>query len=573
MKNYVKDLFALTDNGARDTIKATLSSLWVYFINMVPPTLLLFLMDELLLQNIKNPLLYISISIITLIVMWYLLKLEYTRSFNSTYKESASLRLNIADTLRKLPLSYFSKHNLSDLAQTIMTDVAAIEHALSHSIPKMLAMTIFFPIILILSILGNLILGLAVMVPTILSVILLFISKKNFKTRSVLLFSTLRDISDSYQESIELQKEIASFNLQNENKRKINGLLESSENIRLSNESLVILIVSLSDFLSITSIGLVLVIGINHLINGQINILYLLGYLLLAIKMRDLVAVSKEGILETFHISSSIERIKEIQNIPHQTGNDIELKTFDIEFKNVSFSYSEDTKVLDNISFTAKQNEVTALVGTSGSGKTSIFRIISRLYDHNSGEILVGGVNIKEISTQSLFNYISMVFQDVTLFDLSVMDNIRIGKIDASDEEVIKAAQLANCMDFIEKLPDGFNTKIGENGAELSGGERQRLSIARAFLKNAPILLLDEIASSLDVDNEKKIQESLNKLIENKTVLIISHRLKSIQNVDKIVVINDGNVERIGKHDDLISSSPSYNNLIVKSKLTEEFVY
>ncbi|AFN35777.1 ABC transporter ATP-binding protein [Taylorella equigenitalis] len=573
MKNYVKDLFALTDNGARDTIKATLSSLWVYFINMVPPTLLLFLMDELLLQNIKNPLLYISISIITLIVMWYLLKLEYTRSFNATYKESASLRLNIADTLRKLPLSYFSKHNLSDLAQTIMTDVAAIEHALSHSIPKMLAMTIFFPIILILSILGNLILGLAVMVPTILSVILLFISKKNFKTRSVLLFSTLRDISDSYQESIELQKEIASFNLQNENKRKINGLLESSENIRLSNESLVILIVSLSDFLSITSIGLVLVIGINHLINGQINILYLLGYLLLAIKMRDLVAVSKEGILETFHISSSIERIKEIQNIPHQTGNDIELKTFDIEFKNVSFSYSEDTKVLDNISFTAKQNEVTALVGTSGSGKTSIFRIISRLYDHNSGEILVGGVNIKEISTQSLFNYISMVFQDVTLFDLSVMDNIRIGKIDASDEEVIKAAQLANCMDFIEKLPDGFNTKIGENGAELSGGERQRLSIARAFLKNAPILLLDEIASSLDVDNEKKIQESLNKLIENKTVLIISHRLKSIQNVDKIVVINDGNVERIGKHDDLISSSPSYNNLIVKSKLTEEFVY
>ncbi|CCG17876.1 ABC transporter, ATP-binding protein [Taylorella equigenitalis 14/56] len=573
MKNYVKDLFALTDNGARDTIKATLSSLWVYFINMVPPTLLLFLMDELLLQNIKNPLLYISISIITLIVMWYLLKLEYTRSFNATYKESASLRLNIADTLRKLPLSYFSKHNLSDLAQTIMTDVAAIEHALSHSIPKMLAMTIFFPIILILSILGNLILGLAVMVPTILSVILLFISKKNFKTRSVLLFSTLRDISDSYQESIELQKEIASFNLQNENKRKINGLLESSENIRLSNESLVILIVSLSDFLSITSIGLVLVIGINHLINGQINILYLLGYLLLAIKMRDLVAVSKEGILETFHISSSIERIKEIQNIPHQTGNDIELKPFDIEFKNVSFSYSEDTKVLDNISFTAKQNEVTALVGTSGSGKTSIFRIISRLYDHNSGEILVGGVNIKEISTQSLFNYISMVFQDVTLFDLSVMDNIRIGKIDASDEEVIKAAQLANCMDFIEKLPDGFNTKIGENGAELSGGERQRLSIARAFLKNAPILLLDEIASSLDVDNEKKIQESLNKLIENKTVLIISHRLKSIQNVDKIVVINDGNVERIGKHDDLISSSPSYNNLIVKSKLTEEFVY
>lgn len=573
MINYIKRLFALTEDGARDTIKASLSSLWVYFISMVPAFLLLVLVDELILENIKNPILYITIAILTIVLMWQLLTKEYTQSFITTYKESASLRINIANTLKKLPLSYFSKHNLSDLAQTIMSDVAAIEHALSHSVPKVLAMAIFFPIILILSLLGNALLGLSVMIPTILSVLLLFLSRKTIKSKSELLFNTLRNISDSYQESIELQKEIASFNLQNENKRKINDLLDSSENIRLSNESSTILLVSISDVLSILSIGLVLLVGINLLINGEINIIYLLGYLLLAIKMRDIVNVSKEGLLEVFYISPSINRIKEIQNSPHQTGKDMDLDKFDIEFKNVSFSYGPDGKVLENISFTTKQNEVTALVGASGSGKTSLFRIISRLNDHNSGQILIGGINVNNISTQTLYNYISMVFQDVTLFDLSVMENIRIGKVDASDDEVMKAAELANCLDFIEKLPDGFNTKIGENGAELSGGERQRLSIARAFLKNAPILLLDEITSSLDVDNEKKIQDSLNRLIENKTVLIISHRLKSIQNVDKIVVINNGVVESIGKHDDLLNSSPSYKNLIVKSKLTEEFVY
>ena len=225
------------------------------------------------------------------------------------------------------------------------------------------------------------------------------------------------------------------------------------------------------------------------------------------------------------------------------------------------------------MSFTANQGEVTALVGASGSGKTSILRLISRLYDYDGGSILIDGKDIKDISTDSLFKDISIVFQDVTLFNTSVMENIRLGREDASDEEVRKAAELANCMDFIERLPEGFDTAIGENGAELSGGERQRISIARAFLKDAPILILDEISASLDVDNEKKIQESLNKLIKNKTVIIISHRLKSIENVNKIVVIDNGVVETSGTHDELMNKSKVYKNLIQKTKLAEEFNY
>jgi ABC transporter related protein len=225
------------------------------------------------------------------------------------------------------------------------------------------------------------------------------------------------------------------------------------------------------------------------------------------------------------------------------------------------------------VSFTANQGEVTALVGASGSGKTSILRLISRLYDYDGGSILIDGKDIKDISTDSLFKDVSIVFQDVTLFNTSVMENIRLGREDASDEEVRKAAELANCMDFIERLPEGFDTAIGENGAELSGGERQRISIARAFLKDAPILILDEISASLDVDNEKKIQESLNKLIKNKTVIIISHRLKSIENVNKIVVIDNGVVETSGTHDELMNKSKVYKNLIQKTKLAEEFNY
>ncbi len=280
-----------------------------------------------------------------------------------------------------------------------------------------------------------------------------------------------------------------------------------------------------------------------------------------------------QGVLEIFYLAPKIQRIRAMKETSIQEGSDSSLKSFDIELRDVSFSYDNNTPILDHISFTAKQGEVTTLVGASGSGKTSILKLVSRLYDYDEGCILIDGYDIKRVSPASLFSKIAIVFQEVTLFNTSILENIRIGNSQASDEEVKKAARLANCEDFIEKLPDGYHTLVGENGSSLSGGERQRLSIARAFLKNAPILILDEITASLDVENEKRIQESLNRLIQDKTVLIISHRLKSIEKVNKIVVMDQGKVVDQGTHSELYRRSEIYKNLIKKTKLSEKFVY
>ena len=573
MKKFYKKRFCLTDKGAKDLTKSTISSFLVYCINMVPAFILMMLTDELLLKNVKSPYLYLGVSIVTLVLMYVLLAKEYDDLYTTTYEESANLRINIAETLSKLPLSYFSKHNLSDISQTIMADVEKVEHAMSHSIPKVGGMVLFFPLIGIMLMIGNFKMGLAVMIPTILSFILIPIAKKSQVKGNKKYHKVLRENSEKFQETIELQQEINSFNLSDEVKTSLYKQMDESEKIHLKVEESSIITLGLSAMFSFVSIAVVSYVGISLILSGEIDILYLLGYLMSAIKIKDIFDLSKEGLLEVFSIDPSVERIREIKETEIQEGKDVELNLFDIVFKNVAFSYDEDNKVLKDISFTAKQGEITALVGASGSGKTSILRLISRLYDYDKGQILIDGKDIKNISTDSLFKKISIVFQDVTLFNSSILENIRIGKKDASDEEVVKAATLANCMDFINKLPNGLDTVIGENGSELSGGERQRLSIARAFLKDAPILILDEISSSLDVDNEKKIQESLNKLIKDKTVIIISHRLKSIENVDKIIVIENGHVESQGTHKELIEESKLYNNLLEKTKLAEEFIY
>lgn len=278
------------------------------------------------------------------------------------------------------------------------------------------------------------------------------------------------------------------------------------------------------------------------------------------------------NIAELFDIDVRVDRIKELKNTPVQKGREVELKNFDIEVKDLSFAYGNNP-VLNGVNFSAKQGEVTALVGPSGSGKTTMIRLLSRLYDVDRGEITIGGHSLKDIAPDCLYRQISMVFQDVTLFNGTVMENIRIGRKDASDEEVMEAARKAHCDDFIVKLPEGYQTLIGENGSKLSGGERQRLSIARAFLKDAPILLLDEISASLDVENEMAIQKSLNTLMKNKTVVIISHRMKSIENVNQIVVFEDGRVNGIGRHEELMTRSKLYRNLVEKSSLTEAYVY
>ena len=573
MKNYYKKRYALSEQGAKNLTKATIYCFLTYCINLGPMMILMGLINQLVLGNVSSTLQYIVMAILTLIFMYILLSEEYVSLYNSTYKESANLRKGIAENLAQLPLAYFSKHDLSDLSQTIMSDVERVEHSMSHSIPKVVAMWLFFPLMGLIMLIGNWKLGLAAIIPTLLSFMINPLAKQKEVSEYSRYFNVLRDNSELFQETIELQQEISSFNQADKVKKNLYKKMEESERIHLKVEVLPMLAVGISSSLSYISLAVVLAVGIQLLIHNEISLLYLIGYLIGAIKVKELFDVSREGMTEMSYIEPAIVRIKEIKNAVLQEGEDTDLSSYDIEFKNVSFAYNEDAKVLKDVSFTAKQGEVTALVGISGSGKTSVLRLISRLYDYDTGSILIDGKDIKNISTESLFKNVSIVFQDVTLFNTSIMENIRLGRESATDEEVKEAARLANCMDFIEKLPDGFNTLIGENGAELSGGERQRISIARAFLKDAPVLILDEISASLDVDNEKKIQDSLNKLIKDKTVIIISHRLKSIENVNKIVVIDEGVVETSGNHDELIKDSKVYKNLIEKTKLAEAFNY
>ena len=571
MKNYYKKRYALSEQGAKNLTKATLFCFLTYCINLGPMIILMGLINQLVLGNVSSTVQYIVMAILTLVFMYILLSEEYVSLFNATYKESANLRKGIAKNLAELPLAYFSKHDLSDLSQTIMADVDRIEHAMSHSIPKVVGMWLFFPLMGLMMLIGNWKLGLAAIIPTLLSFLINPLAKQREVSEYSRYFNVLRDNSELFQETIELQQEISSFNQSGKVKKTLYEKMEESERIHLKVEIVPMLAVGISSSLSYISLAVVISVGIQLLMHNEISLLYLIGYIIGAIKVKQLFDISTEGMTEMSYIEPAVKRIKEMKNAVLQEGKDTSLSSYDIEFKNVSFGYNEDTKVLKDVSFIAKQGEVTALVGISGCGKTSILRLVSRLYDYDKGSILIGGEDIKNISTDSLFRNISIVFQDVTLFNTSIMENIRLGRESATDEEVKKAAELANCMDFIDKL--GFDTTIGENGAELSGGERQRLSIARAFLKDAPILILDEISASLDVDNEKKIQDSLNKLIKDKTVIIISHRLKSIENVDKIVVIDEGAVEISGNHNELMEHSKVYKNLIEKTKLAEAFNY
>lgn len=573
MKQFYKERFALTERGAENLAKATVSSFLVYCINMVPAILVMFFAQQILDNVAQNNIFYLLASIATLCVMFILLYSEYDKLYKTTYEESANLRIETAGNLSRLPLSYFSKHDISDISQTIMADVEGIEHAMSHSIPKVGGMLLFFPIISLLMLLGNWKLGLAVIIPTLLSFVFIPLSKglqvKGFKKH----YDILRRNSEAFQENIEMQMEIKSYGLVGRMQRDLYGKMEETENVQFKSELAVACAIAISTLFGYISLAIVMLVGIRLILAGELSVLYLLGYFLAAVKIKESMDASKEGIMEIYYLTPKIDRIRQIRKQELQHGEDCVIENFDICLKDVDFSYKQGVKVLDGCSFRAKQGEVTAIVGASGSGKTSILRLISRLYDYEDGEIVIDGKELKDISTDSLFSKISIVFQDVTLFNTTVMENIRLGRQSATDDEVKKAAKLANCTEFIDKLSEGYETIIGENGAELSGGERQRISIARAFLKNAPILILDEIAASLDVDNEKKIQDSINQLVMGKTVLIISHRMKSIENANKIVVLNSGAVEAQGTHAELLRTSDTYRNLIEKTELAEGFKY
>ena len=573
MKTYLKNRYGLTDKGAEGALVAIRYSSLKTLSYMLPMFLLMYVMQGLLNLGDFSPWISVIAYVIIALLMIFVINRDYITTYNETYKESANLRIEISEIIKDLPLSFYSSRDLTDLSQTIMKDVEAIEHGLSHAVSGFYGFIINLLIISILLLIGNLKLGLAVIVPIYISAILSLLSGKIQKKGVSSYYKEQRKSSKMFQELIDLSTEIKSYNLTEEKEKSGVDFVRSLEKEHIKSELGQVIPNVFATVVANLSLALAIYVGLNSLIDGEINILYFAAYLFASARLIDGVAAFSAFYMELMYIDSPVEKIKALRNEKIQRGKRADLKSFDIKGDKVSFSYLDDKKVIDNISFKALQGKTTALVGPSGCGKSTLIKLVARLYDYDSGEITIDGKEIKNIATQDLFKHISMVFQDVTLFNGSVMENIRLGRSSASDEEVLEAARLANCDDFVKKLPRGYETEIGENGSNLSGGERQRISIARAFLKDAEIILLDEIAASLDVENEKYIQESLNKLTKNKTVIIISHRMKSIENVDQIIVMKDGKIEDFGKHEELIERSKTYKKMIESSNKSEEFVY
>ena len=573
MKALLKRKFSLTDSGVEAVRRAAFAS---FLVNVGYMALMLIAMHygDNVLQGVMKPAwYYLGIIAVTLVVLYVIIDREYVLTFNATYEEATALRLEIAERLRELPLAYFSRHDLSDLAQTIMQDVTDIEHAMSHSIPRCIAYVFFLIVMAILLLVSNPVLGLAALIPLSVGLVLMFLSQKAQKRWTEKYFWKTRETTEAFQEAIELQREIKSCGFEEENYKAVAASLDNAERLRLRAELTQAMPILLSTAIMKLSIGVIAVVSAALLRASAVQLIYVIGFLLASMRLVDAVGAMEDYFAEFFYLDARVKRINELRNTPTQTGMEIDLKHFDVELRDVHFAYNEETNVVNGASFVAKQNQVTAIVGPSGCGKSTILRLISRLYDYDSGSIIIDGRDIRKVSTDALFDKVSFVFQDVILFNASVLDNIRMGRPDATDEEVRRAARQANCEEFVLKLPEGYDTLIGENGSKLSGGERQRISIARALLKNAPILLLDEISASLDVENERKIQEALNRLITGKTVIIVSHRLKSIEKADQIVVMDSGRVDAAGTHEELLEKSALYRRLIEKSRMTERFTY
>ncbi|MBC2575857.1 ABC transporter ATP-binding protein [Peptostreptococcus canis] len=572
MKARIQKYFALTDQGINNTIKASIFSFLKFFSFTFSPILVFMFLQDYLRGELKSLTIYMAILTTVVVIMYFILRKEYILTYDTTYEESTALRENIANQFKRLPLSYFSKHNLSDLSQTIMMDVNNIEMVISHALPQGIGFLYFFILISVLMILSVPLMGLAVVVPIWLAMFIMFFTGRAQTSGVRKYYKTLLENAASFQEAFEMQQEIKSYSMQGQVEKDVSKKLEDSEKIHIKAEFTMAFMSFLIGLLPYLAPVLTAVIGAMLFTKGEINILYYVGYLMAATTISSQYAAVNEYILMALFFEDSFKRIRELREEKIQEGVDKKLENFEVEMRNVSFSYGNN-KVINNVSFIAKQGEVTALVGPSGCGKTTILRLISRLYDYDSGMICIGGEDIKKISTESLFENISIVFQKVELFNNSILENIRIGRKDASDEEVILAAKLANVDKIVEKLPNGYHTVIGENGSKLSGGERQRISIARAFLKDAPIILLDEISASLDVENEMEIQNSINKLIKDKTVIIISHRLKSVEKADQIIVMNDGVIDSKGAHEEVLKLSEIYSAMIKKSELTDSYVY
>ena len=562
----------MSEQGAKNLQKSIFSHTILNLTKMFPPIIgFVFLFQYLgSLEGIPAPVEltlvdYIVLILVMLLVMFFVARWDYVRLYDNVYNESANSRIDIANRLKKLPLSYFGKRDVSDLSATMMSDLNLYEQIFSHSVPHIYATSISTVIISVMILDYNWQLGLAALWVIPVSLLLFSLSKKKQRNDVNAYVKTSRDVLDGLQEQIDQIQEIKSYNLEertlNEFYHKMDGNTRNKVKMELSAG----IATALAGMLMKLGIVSVAIVGANMLIAGQINILVYIAYLILTAS----IYVPIEGILSFMAMIVTLDgvvaRIKEIKTMPIQEGKqEMNPRDYSIDFKDVVFGY-EDYTVINGVSFTAKQGEVTALIGASGSGKTTLTKLAARFWDIQQGKILLGGEDISQIDPETLLKNYAIVFQDVVLFNASIKDNIRIGKKGATDEEVTRVAKIARCDEFIDRMPDGIDTVIGENGERLSGGERQRISIARAFLKDAPIILMDEATASLDVENESLIQEALSELIKEKTVIVIAHRMRTIRGADKIVLLHQGKIEAMGTDAELRVQSATYRKMLEKS--------
>ncbi|MCQ2541070.1 MAG: ABC transporter ATP-binding protein/permease [Lachnospiraceae bacterium] len=574
MLEMIKHKFALSDEGAKDMIKACISAAISDFILMGPAGILYMLIEDMLAGKIESNKIYVYIAwtLVVLALITITQFNQYNATFLSTYKESGIRRITIAEKLRKMPLSYFGKKDLSDLTTSIMSDCAMIETASSHFIPQLFGSLISTTIVGIMLFFFDYRMALASfwVIPVSIAIVLLSgkVQKRAVKKQEAVKL----DFSSGIQEYLEVIRDLKANNAGEAYKNELNNKIKNVEKGSLITEFTMATFVASAQMILKLGIGSTALVGGILFASGEIDVVKFFMFLMIVSRLYDPMVASLQNISAIIATDVNCDRLDEILSHDIQTGEEkLSNNGYDVEFSNVKFSYENGEQVLSDVSFVAKQGEVTALIGPSGGGKTTVSRLAARFWDINEGKISVGGMDISKIDPETLLSMYSIVFQDVTLFNTSVMENIRLGRKGASDEEVMEAAKLANCMEFIEKLSDGFDTVIGENGKNLSGGERQRISIARAFLKDAPIILLDEATASLDVENETLIQEALSKLIENKTVLIIAHRMRTIANANKIVVLKDGIVAESGSPDYLREIDGIYSHMIQLQNVSDNW--
>lgn len=559
MKRYLMKRFALTEKGAADMLKAIIAVTAANIALMTPVWLLFTFTGDYLAGTAAGRWAYYLLFAAACLVLIFLPNVwQYNATFFATYVESGKRRVSLAEKLRKLPLSFFGKKDLADLTNTIMADAETLEHASSHQIPQFYGSLISTVLICVGLFFYKWEMALAAVWPIPIAIFIVAASKKvqqHFIRRQS--ESKVR-LNDAVQEFIETSRDLKSCNAEDAYLTELDGKIDDVEKKAIGAElGQAAFIVSAQLILKI-GVGTVAVAGSALLLQGRLNVMEFFSFLLVASRLYEPMSGNLINLGMLNLLTVPVERMNEITNCPAQTGmTNFHPNGYDICFENVGFSYDQEKTVLRDVSFTAKQGQVTALVGPSGGGKTTVSRLAARFWDVSKGRITVGGQDISRIDPETLLGVYSIVFQDVTLFNNSILENIRVGKKDATDEEVLAAARLANCDEFALKLPQGYNTVIGENGSELSGGERQRISIARAFLKDAPIILLDEASASLDVENETVIQEALSRLIRNKTVLVIAHRMRTVSGADKIVVLSDGRIAEEGSPKDLLAHKDS----------------